>query len=508
MHMRWQALNGPAFWKAPAIQYPAHNEDEPYVFDARSYDETTYNQWNALWSSAGSSAAAVDSSFASFMPAFNGSYKLSSGIAEEESVEFRMALAVPDEGADSVGTLVCADGNYACDPRCLAGNQNTDFNLAQNRTAPLYHCGPKHLSALQMDQTLVKTRTRIIQCACGAPSSSSPSPCEVAILKVGAPIERIGVENCEGIGSPEDPSEQQVWLRWTDGAGTLGSAAYNATYGGKAIKREWGRYWKTTKDATSVGGTAKGFKATRVEDPSEIPASLRQNEYAGPMRGPAEYQAQAFTDDDYAWVLRNEDTFCWACRGKELDGCDKPIRSLVREDGGTTFYRWYRWSDQPAWRQLRREFSTVYTDAYMAELQLKIEAMHRRWPTVGDWGVGKSRPGQFLRRPKSVPNMAEVERALLVDPKAAGIDEYGWVPIAIAHTYPAFGGSDPSTASSQKGSFEFTYANNRPLFPLNETCRTTSCATSTPTPAPTATPVPAPTSTGTPTPAPLITPTL
>jgi hypothetical protein len=407
-------------------------------------------------------------------------YKLSSGVAEEDSVEFLMALAIPDEGSDSVGTLVCADGRYDCDSRCLAGNQNSDFNLAQNRTSPLYHCGPKHLSAVRMDQQLLKTQTRIVRCACGAPSASSPSPCEIAILRVGAPIERIGAADCEGIGSPEDPSEQQVWLRWTDGAGTMGSAGYNATYRGKSFQREWGRYWKTTKDARSVGGTAKGFKATRVDDLSEIPASLQQSEYAGPIRGPAEYQPQAFADDDTAWMLQNNDTFCWACRGKELDGCDKPIRKIVREDGGTTFYRWYRWSEQPAWRQLRREYSSVYTDAYMAELQLKIEAMHRRWPTVGDWGVGKSRPAQFIRRPKSVPNMAEVERALVVDPKAAGIDEVGWVPIAVAHTYPSFGGSDPSSVPNREGSFEFTYETNRPLFTADETCRATAKCTPAP----------------------------
>ena len=67
-------LRGPAFWKAPAIEFPAYSEDEPYVIDARSYDETTYNQWNLLWSSAGSSAAQVDSAFGGFTPAFNGSY--------------------------------------------------------------------------------------------------------------------------------------------------------------------------------------------------------------------------------------------------------------------------------------------------------------------------------------------------------------------------------------------------------------------------------------------------
>ena len=41
-------------------------------------------------------------------------------------------------------------------------------------------------------------------------------------------------------------------------AGTKGSAGYNAKYDGKAIKREWGEYWKTTRDATNVGGTAQG----------------------------------------------------------------------------------------------------------------------------------------------------------------------------------------------------------------------------------------------------------
>ena len=56
-------------WKAPAIQYPAHNEDEPYVIDARSYDETTYHQWNSLWLDAGGSRAQVDSAFTGFKPA-------------------------------------------------------------------------------------------------------------------------------------------------------------------------------------------------------------------------------------------------------------------------------------------------------------------------------------------------------------------------------------------------------------------------------------------------------
>ena len=157
-------------------------------------------------------------------------------------------------------------------------------------------------------------------------------------------------------------------------------------------------------------------------------------------------------------------------QGKELDGCDTTIHKIVREDGGTTYYRWYKWMEQPAWRQLRKEFASTYTDAYLAELQLKIEAMHRRWPAVGDWGVGKSRPTQFIRRPKSAPNMAEVEKALLVDPQAFGIDAYGWVPVAIAHTYPSFGGSDPSTNPSTKGTYEFTYK-GRANYDLTETAR-------------------------------------
>ena len=43
-----QRLKGPAIWKGPAIEYPNQEEDEPYMLDARSYDETYDTAASAL----------------------------------------------------------------------------------------------------------------------------------------------------------------------------------------------------------------------------------------------------------------------------------------------------------------------------------------------------------------------------------------------------------------------------------------------------------------------------
>lgn len=260
----------------------------------------------------------------------------------------------------------------ADDPRCTERNY--------------YNCGPKHISELRQKVDVTYQAT---------------------------------IVNDGQSGSAEDGRESQVHLDWADGKGTLPAQSARG-------ERAWGRYWKTVAD-----GSSRGFSAVSVPE-EQVPARLRELDYAASIKGPFENQKDPPTSHD---PVLDPNMYCWACLGKDVDGCDVPTYTLTQEDGAVTEYRWYRFRDQPALRALKTEFPQSYSEAILDAMQAKVERMHVKWPAVGDWTAGKTPPAQFLKRPDSVPNMAYIEKALIVSPPA-GIPEVGWIPIPIKVSYP------------------------------------------------------------------------
>ena len=171
-------------------------------------------------------------------------------------------------------------------------------------------------------------------------------------------------------------------------------------------KRGWGHYYE-------IVGTK--VVPVRVE---EVPPSLIKLEYDSLRR----------TTSLLPHVLTNElegnlppgytpDYSCWVC--EDPSKCDSTLYETVTDDGSRISYQWFRFRDQPLFRDLAVEYPDTYTDKYLNELQAMIETMHREW--------GNSQ--QFLERPSNVGilHLAEIDHGLLVIPPNG--KEYGWVPI-------------------------------------------------------------------------------
>jgi hypothetical protein len=98
------------------------------------------------------------------------------------------------------------------------------------------------------------------------------------------------------------------------------------------------------------------------------------------------------------------------------------------QDGSILRYRWYRFRDQPALRQLAKEFPSKYTEAFLCKLQTTMEGVHQ------SWGDGTTK--EFLKRPSSrgTMNVAKLDPAMLVTPPTG--KEQGWVAIPLELKHP------------------------------------------------------------------------
>lgn len=175
------SLQGPSYWKAPQLNWPHVAEKEMLMADPRSYDETSYNEYQRLFD-----PATPASEMATFDPSFKGSYATISTYTAEQRIAFGMRLSIPDDMQRLDST----------DERC---------NL------PLYNCGPKHISEVkQINQ--VTYQPNVVQ--------------------------------GEGVGSAEDDRESQVWMDWHDGKGLLlGEAAKNRSWSRYWKTVPTGHYW-------------------------------------------------------------------------------------------------------------------------------------------------------------------------------------------------------------------------------------------------------------------------
>ena len=141
----------------------------------------------------------------------------------------------------------------------------------------------------------------------------------------------------------------------------------------------------------------------------DVPSELLDLEYAT-RRETTSLVAHDEEPDGY-------DFSCWVCDDRTT--CDDTGYETVADDGSRISYRWYRFRDQPALRDLRLEYPDAYSEANLTDLQSVVEAMHREWGGTQ----------QFLERPTNLDtlHLAEIDHALLVEPPAG--KEHGWVPI-------------------------------------------------------------------------------
>jgi len=226
--------------------------------------------------------------------------------------------------------------------------------------------------------------------------------------------------------------------------------------------RSLGRYWRA-EGAPNVATQPShagyddalanaGVRLVPVTDASEIaqlPTDFLATEYARTTTGPktlfvhdvAQLEASGIVGAADTQVnapstaARDElqaDLWCWRC--DESEGAAQqctPEASVTLSDGTVVHYRWYKWREQPTMRQLAREFPASYTEAYLAQMQARIEMMHAEWLN-GD-------TKEFLHRPKKIRtelHMAEVEHALVLTPPAG--KEVGWVPVETQTTVSGF----------------------------------------------------------------------
>jgi len=171
--------------------------------------------------------------------------------------------------------------------------------------------------------------------------------------------------------------------------------------GGSSERDDWRRFPDRPKVIRGVPDSAEN-----------VPEQLKHLDVEGPIRGPVEY-----TPHDPAG---NAEHWRFKCQAPD---CDETERSVTQEDGAVVKFHWWKWSKQPAMRQMANEFPTEYSDANLQAMQSRVEIMHKVW-----------KKKQFLKRPSRVAHAAEVEHALLVTPPQG--KEHGWVPVVKSVQYP------------------------------------------------------------------------
>jgi hypothetical protein len=226
-------------------------------------------------------------------------------------------------------------------------------------------------------------------------------------------------------GDPLDPAETNIYVDWQG-----------------AEDRVWSRYLKTTYDDTRtprVGteGTEESYYCAVPIDESEAPEGLHDLEYTLPLLGRANYADHSYREDatfDYddadAYNAWNEtEQWCWDCT--DATECELEVRSVVLESTATLYYRWWRFRDQPAMKQLEHEFPETYTEEVLAAMQKRVELMHEHWNDK-----------DFIKKATKVNHKVELDHRLILD-VPDGVPEYGWVPISVAELYEDSTGYGP-----------------------------------------------------------------
>ncbi len=155
----------------------------------------------------------------------------------------------------------------------------------------------------------------------------------------------------------------------------------------------------------------------------EVPATLLELEYES-LEHTASLAPHVNVDGDIDFGDYTPDYSCWVCENTEI--CDPTLYETVTDDGSKISYRWYRFRDQPLFRDLALEYPETYSDEYLEEIQTMIESMHKEWGGTQ----------HFLERPTSQKqlHLAEIDHGLIVTPPVG--KETGWVPMVIQVEQP------------------------------------------------------------------------
>ena len=201
-----------------------------------------------------------------------------------------------------------------------------------------------------------------------------------------------------------------------------------------STERGYSQYYKV-----SSSGTPLAYQFSPVSE-NEVPQRLKSLSISN-KRNPTSLMPHVKTSQDLSIeaavksntteVFGTEGSFidyaCWTCF--EENGCDATEYVTVMDDGSKVKYRWYRFKDQPTFKNLKEEYPTVYTDDYLSSLQAKVEEMQQNWI---------NKPTDFLSKPavangKNV-NLIELDHGHIVSPPEG--KEIGWVPIVLSVEIP------------------------------------------------------------------------
>ena len=199
-----------------------------------------------------------------------------------------------------------------------------------------------------------------------------------------------------------------------------------------SAERGYSKYYK-------VSGSPPAYQFSSVSE-HEVPQRLKSLTISN-KRNPTSLMPHVKTSEDVGLeaavksnmteVFGTEGDFidyaCWACF--EENGCDATEYVTVMDDGSKVKYRWYRFKDQPTFKNLKAEYPTVYTDDYLSSLQAKVEEMQQNWI---------NKPTDFLSKPATANgknvNLIELDHGHIVSPPEG--KEIGWVPIVLSVEIP------------------------------------------------------------------------
>ena len=137
---------------------------------------------------------------------------------------------------------------------------------------------------------------------------------------------------------------------------------------------------------------------------------------------------------------------------------------VTLQNGSVATYVWFKFIEQPAMKTAQQNWPDVYTEAYLATLQARIEALHKKVAAYST--VNPSDPVFINYRHKNDPDakdphLARVDPAQLVQPPE-GL-EIGYVPVIISvyhpeeRTYNGMGLADAPHPDCTNASWTDTY---------------------------------------------------
>ena len=389
---------GPTFWKLPQFGFPSAQTKEPYVLDMRTYDVTVFDNMVDMW--AVSAIRCHRPAIALPCPSPYAHTLGSPRLAYPSLKPFSRASSSQPGSCHDEDAGEDDDEPLAYSHDCINRTEAAVEGFFKNSHS--FSPGSYSMKAVPPTTNVdgVEFHVRYKDATSQVETDLSLlAPITVSHEEYEEPSTLPHAHALGGSGSNVDPKETNLYYDWT------------------SASREWSRYAKTVRHSD---GTLK----LALIDEQEAPEALKPLEYTEGLKGRAQYashEALAQTDSTF-------DATCWECT--DSSRCELQVRTITTESGAVVSYRWFRWRDQPSLVSLAKEFPQQYTDSYLAHMQKRVEWMHTHWGS-------SAHPENFLKRPKKLKHLAELEHALVLDAPPDGVPSYGWVPVSLSEEYPA-----------------------------------------------------------------------